>query len=255
MYMVQTGDRTLKSLTRLRSRCRLSRGSLVIAISLGVLGVVVAGAAPSGASVVTWSGQLVIQQQPPPLVSKATLQSDKHFNFFTERSNEILPSQLPVDLAPNGTFPLAATGVSPPTPGTVASGTAVDSYFLFSNPDITASGLQHYTVNITFSAPILGVIFKTGTLDATSSVVGAVGTTYQIGPLGGLEDPGDIVELVSASSILVNTTTSDDIDSVRVITAATPSTSPGGVSNPPSPGAIGYTEVASDGGLFDYGAG
>ncbi len=257
MNKVHTGERTRWVLTRPWSRCRLSKGSLIVAIFAGIVGVFAAGAAPSGASVVTWNGQLSIDQQPPPVVSKATLQSNEFLNFFTERSSYILPSQIPVDIAPSGTFPVRATGVSAPSPSSVAAGTSVDSYFLFSNPVGNPTQLVHYSVTITFSAPILGVIFKTATLDATnsSSVVGAVGTTYQIGPFGGYEDPGDTVELVNANTIYVTTTTSDDIDSARIITAATPSTSPGGGTNPPSPGAIGYTEVASDGGLFDFGTG
>ncbi len=117
MYKVQTGDRTLKSLTRQRSRCRLSRGSLIVAIFAGTIGAFAASAAPSGASVITWSGQLAIQSSPPPLVSKAVA-AEQHANPLLSPNGlfYILPSQLPVDLAPEAPFRFLSYRRRPPDP-------------------------------------------------------------------------------------------------------------------------------------------
>ena len=226
--------------------------SVTTALLLGVLGALAVGSAPSGASVVTWNGELRIVQ-PPPVVSNSTLESNSFTNFFTERSGYTLPSQLPIDITPTGSF-AEYTGDGPTSPSTLAAGTAVDSYFLYSNPVGSPTNLFAYSSTITFSTPILGVIFKAPTLKQTSNIVGAPGTTYSLDNSSGFEDPTDIVELVNAFTIHVQMTTSDDIDAARIITAPSPTTSPG-TGPGGTPGSVGYTQVASDGGIFDYGSG
>jgi hypothetical protein len=221
---------------------------------LGVVGAFAVGAAPAGASVVQWAGQLSIEQ-PPPVVSKATLQSNSVINFFTERSDYTLPSQLPVDITPNGSFPVEYHGNSTTlSPSTIAAGTAVDSYFLYSNPVGSPNKLVVYNATITFSTPILGVIFKSATLMATDATAGAPGTSYQLTSSSGFEDPGDTVQLLAPNTVHIAAVTSDDIDAARIITAPSPTTSPGG-DQVGTPGSVGYTQVASDGGIFDYGMG
>jgi hypothetical protein len=253
MYRRHEIKRGKSSPARARRGRRFSAVCVAAATLLGVVGAVAVDAAPSGASVVTWDGQLNILQQPPPTVSNSALQSNSLINFFQERSDYTLPSQLPVDITPNGTFPIEYKGNSPTlSPSTLAAGTDVDSYFMFSNPVGTPTQLFDYDAEITFSAPILGVIFKSASLIATDSTVGAPGTVFNLNALAGFEDPGDTVELINATTMFVSMTTSADIDSLRVVTAPTPSTSPGGGQTIPTPG---YTMVASDGGIFNYGSG
>ena len=146
-------------------------------------------------------------------------------------------------------------------------GTPVDSYFMYSDPVGQPHKLFPYVGTLTFSTPILGVMVKQSTLDATDTPDGDPATGYKIGPGDGLEDNGDQVELEGTS------TTSRWI-SVRRMTST-----PSGSSRRrraeyrsgsrwcrwwrsgrwcwwwyPAPTIQGYTEVASDGGLFDFGS-
>ncbi len=225
---------------------------------LGLLGAFVVGAAPGGASVVAWSGALMIDSTPPPLVSLGTQESDSVMNLFTERTDDTLAKPLPVDITPNGNFPAKYDGIDSLTPSDVAAGTTIDSYFLKSEPvGPTRPGDYYaYSATITFSAPILGVMVTTGTLNDTNKDVGAIGTTYDLQAGAGLEDDGDSVELVGPSTIYVSLFTSNEMDCLRIITESTPSTggstSGSGGGSPTEPG---YTEVASDGGIFNFGTG
>jgi hypothetical protein len=228
----------------------------LLASAVGVLVV----AAPSGASVVTHSGAILIEP-PVPDVPVATAQSNQFINMFAERTDFTLPTSTPtpVDITPDGSSSKTyRIGFDHLTPSILAPGTPVDSYFMYSDPVGQPHKLFPYVGILTFSTPILGVMVKQSTLDATDGPDGNPGTGYQIGSGDGLEDNGDQVELEGTSTISVNFSTEDDIDSIRIITAATPSTGPGGggggVGGGVGPNSQGYTEVASDGGVFDFGS-
>jgi hypothetical protein len=65
------------------------------------------------------------------------------------------------------------------TGGTIAAGTAVQSFFLTAQvATFPASGYRSYTGSITFDAPILGVEVVTTSLNNTDSLLGAPGTVY-----------------------------------------------------------------------------
>ena len=147
-----------------------------------------------------------------------------------------------VDITPS-TFPTTYDGLGPLTPSTLAAGTPVDSYFM-----VAPVGLYPYVGTVTFSTPILGVIIETSTLRATNSIVGAPGTTYEDFPSQGLKGD-DYVELVGPSTLHLDLRSSEFVDEVRWITAVSPGTSPGGYGQG---GSTGYTEVASDGGIFNF---
>ena len=247
------------------SRLRyLAVATSALALLTSALSVLLVDPSESGASVIDASPGVLFESA-PPLVSAATGESNTLINFFTERTNYVLPTTTPIDITPGSSFPKTFTESGLLAPGTLSAGTAVDSYFMYSNPVGQSQKLYPYTATLTFDAPILGVIVTTSTLSATSASLGAPGTTYQTP--GGLEDDGDgdSVELVAASTIHVEFFTAQDIDSIRIITAGTtsdtgpggPGTSPGGPGT--SPGgtnggvAPGYTEVASDGGIFNFG--
>ena len=230
------------------------------ALLIGAVGVLV-DAAPSSASVVAIGGS-VLPGSPPPIVSETSLQNPAYINLFTERTAYTLPNSVPVDITPDAEpFGYTYRGVDNLTPGSVPAGTPVDSYFMFSNPVGQPHQLYPYHATLTFSTPILGVDVLSSTLDETDTMLGAPGTTYKIGPADGLEDNHngnpDTVEIAGPDEISVAFWTQDDIDSIRVITAGTPSTSSGttggsGVGS--GPDSQGYTEVASDGGLFTFGS-
>jgi hypothetical protein len=223
------------------------------ALVAGAAGVLL-GAQPSGASVVTVGGQVVLVS-PPAVLEKGIDSSVFDIHMFTERTAFTLPQSLPVDITPGGTFPQRWKTGDPTSPSTVAAGTPIDSYLMCSNPPSDAPS-YNYVATVTFSTPILGVMITGSTIETTDPIVGAPGTSYQYNVVnpglntGNSPDPlnPDAVELVNDSAINVNFHTMASINCMRVITVASPSTSPGQTGGSP-----GYTEVASDGGLFDFG--
>jgi hypothetical protein len=222
-------------------RCRRTMAVLAtLAVVAGAVGML--DAEPSGASVIAVGGALVFVSPPPPLISPTSIPSDGSIVAFTERTAYTLPTSLPVDITPS-TFPTTYTGLGPLSPNTLAAGTPVDSYFM-----VAPVSRFLYDATVTFSTPILGLIIETSTLRATNSIVGAPGTTYEDFPSQGLKGD-DYVELVGPSTIHMDLRSSEFVDEVRVITAASPSTSPGGYGQG---GSTGYTEVASDGGIFNF---
>jgi hypothetical protein len=213
-------------------------------------------AEPSGASVIAVGGQVTLVQ-PPAVVAKDVDSSRTLIHMFTERTSYTLPQSLPVDITP-GTYPYQWTTGDPLSSSVLAAGTNVDSYFMISNPNDDSDTFHNYNATVSFSTPILGVIITGSTLQTTDPTVGAAGTDYEYN----VPDPGlntgsadspnpDEFELVNPSTINVSFQTAGSVDCIRIITVASPSTSPstGGGSG----GSPGYTEVASDGGLFDFG--
>ena len=150
----------------------------VLVLLIGALGALLADPGVSGASVIAESGA-VLFESPPPLVSTATGESNTAINFFTERTDSILPTSTPIDITPGSSFPTNYYGDTNLTPSTLAAGTAVDSYFMYANPVGQPSNTYTYTASLTFSAPILGVIVTPNTLTETNASLGAPGTTYE----------------------------------------------------------------------------
>ncbi len=242
---------------------RRATRTLLVAAALVLPAVAVLGVSstPAGASVISESGDAILGP-PPPLVSPATGQSNTFINFFAERTAFTIPSPLPVDITPNGNAVTTYSGIDNLTPSSLPAGTAIDSYFMYSNP-FASNKTYPYTATVTFSTPILGVTVTTATLNATNAAVGHPGTTYNLNAGAGL-DPRDSVELIGSSTIYVSLATSIDIDSLRIITAGSPGGSTGGNPGGPTGGnpggptvggnslTTGYTEIASDGGIFAF---
>ena len=215
------------------------------------VGGVVLGVAspPAHASVANQCGQAV-SSQPLAHVAEGVHESNSTAILFQERANLTLGSPLPVDITPTGAYPSKYTSVGQLNGSNIAAGTAVDSYLVYSDPVGKPNTPVHYASTLTFNTPILGAIVEDATLNATDGPVGAPGTTYSTAPNRGLElgaNPigADQVELLSPNAIHLDLSTSVDVDEVRVITAG----SAGGTSPAPQ-----YTEVASDGGIFNFGS-
>jgi hypothetical protein len=244
------------------ARTRVFTLPLLAALSLlvGAVGVLV-DATPSAASVTAVSPGVLVLPQPPAQVPSQSVESNNFIELFTERTAFTLPTSLPVDVTPGTSFPSGLYSQNIVTPSTLAAGTPIDSYFMCSNPIGKPHSLFPYTGTVSFSTPILGVMLTTATLASTSdnptsaSFVGAPGTTYKISGADGLED-GDTVQLLKPTTISMSFQTFAEIDCIRVITAASPSTSSGttGGVGGGGPNSQGYTEVASDGGVFDFGS-
>jgi hypothetical protein len=215
------------------------------------------GAGPASASVVSVGGQVIVGP-PVPSVTQGAHENDTDMTFFAERTGVTLPASglnpqgsWPVDIsAPPATYGQSYTVNDLPS-GSIPAGTKVDSYMLYSDPVGQPTTPRLYTATITFSAPILGVEVTVPQLNATDTILGAPGTTYSKVANSGLDalpkpPEGDYVELANPDTILVHVATTTDIDMVRIITAAS------GPVAPPPPQQ--YTEVATDGGVFNFGS-
>jgi hypothetical protein len=212
-----------------------------------IAGVALARAAePASASVVSAGGQ-VIAGAPLPMVAHGAHENTQFMYLFTEQAGQTLGVDTPIDIKPS-TYPHVYSNTAGGlAPGDIAAGTKVDSYMLFSDPvgQPGSPGVK-YAATVTFNAPILGVEVTDLSLGATDSTLGHPGTTYSLVNNNGLEASYDKVELVAPNTIYVQVENFSDIDMIRIITAAS------AVVAPPAPQQ--YTEVATDGGVFNFGS-
>jgi len=229
----------------------LLKAAVVASMVVGAMGAgATVAAAPAGASVVRYCGvsNPDLVEPAPAQVIQGFQESNTNVSFFKEQHGVTLGAPLPVDITPPLGYPQITDGSNPVIPGlNVAAGTKVDSYFIYSDPVGQPLQQVHYTATFTFSSPILGIVILANTLDATDGVVGNPGTIYNTSSIRGLElNQHDSVNFVSPTTLTVNLATDIDIDSVRVITAASLSPFDGSLPR--------YTEVASDGGIFTFGS-
>ncbi len=116
----------------------------VLVLLIGALGALLAGPGVSGASVIAQSGP-VLFESPPPVVSTTTGESNTEIHFFTERTDSVLPTTTPIDITPGSSYPVNYYGNTNLTPSTLAAGTAVDSYFMYS--ESCGAAQQHLYVH------------------------------------------------------------------------------------------------------------
>lgn len=155
----------------------------------------------------------------PPAATLNTLQGPDVF-AFSETTNVILGADLAVDINAPGLYSSAASL----TGGTIAAGTAVDSYLLHFDPNVSGPLFipQGAFGTITFDREILGVIVLDATLDASDSVVGNPGTVYPTGVVGRGLDFGvlDLVRVLDdRRTLLIGALEDINFDQVRIITA------------------------------------
>jgi hypothetical protein len=153
----------------------------------------------------------------PPSVKPGQLTSNTNIFTFQEQSRLSLPTSVAVDITSAGTYASNASL----TPGTIAAGTLVQSYFLHTD---TASGSQMFDGSVTFSTPILGVMVLSATLSNSDSTLGAPGTTYPTNDSQrGLELSSDQDHVTLSSDLTTLTVhffTHGNVDEVRILTAA-----------------------------------
>ncbi|MGB3556478.1 MAG: VPLPA-CTERM sorting domain-containing protein [Jannaschia sp.] len=170
------------------------------AIALG------AGAA-SAATITAVSNGAVIAT--PSSVTNAAPTSINVVSAFNEKSGVMLTSALAV----NG--------------GSIAVGTKVDSHMLFFNRVGNGGGKPNdsLTAGFSFSEQILGFITATSALNATDSLLGAVGTTYQTFRARGFEG-NDSVSLIGTNGLTTSLSITQPGDWFRVVTVAAPAPVP-----------------------------
>jgi hypothetical protein len=236
------------------------KGGAAVTVGLTLVGsmLVMGVATPvAGAAVIGVSGY--ISEAPPAHVYEGYSENNTDMKFFQEQSDLTVPAPgVTLDTATPKAFPTLYDSPSQLVPYTVPAGTKVESYFAFSDPvgqPGPGSEPPYYKYNavLDFDEPILGVILTDNGLDTTDKLLGATGTGYYPGLNRGFElGPNtDHITFLSPTSIYLNPRTTSDIDEIRIVTAA-PATTTG----PPNPITTSeqpqYTEVASDGGLFNF---
>jgi hypothetical protein len=146
---------------------------------------------------------------PANTVGNNNFQDDDTLFAFDEFSG-ILPSAVTPDLGPLATIP---------------AGTAVTTHFIFYDPRTINYDIQ---ATIQFDKPILGVIRRTPSMDATDSIFALSGVNYPQVTLRCLET-SDILNITGSDTIFIDWRTGRPGDHIRVITEFSPA------SQPPSP--------------------
>ncbi len=155
----------------------------------------------------------------PSNVTEGQHESDTKVTAFMENQSLILTAPLSVDIKSPGTYSTSASL----TPGTIPTGTLVNSFYFYSDP-VTNTG-KVFTGSITFNSDILGLEVSGTSLNNTDALLGLAGTTYPSSdPNRGLELTGvtnsDIITLSSDRRTLTwSFTTANSLDGVRVLTA------------------------------------
>ena len=224
--------------------------AIVMGLAIGATATGVAAQA-AGAAAVNLCGQAQ-GGSPATDVTEGVAESNSAMHAFQESSNVTLSGPLAVDITQPGNYPTTYNSTASLATSSIPLGTAVDSYLAYSDPVGKPTAFVRYAATLTFATPILGVIVQSTKLTSSDGSVGNPTTHYSTNPFRGLElgtSPGsDSVEFLSPTTLHVDVNTNMDIDSIRVITAGSPSgaTTFTGVSPH-------YTEVAPDGGLFTFG--
>ncbi len=135
---------------------------------------------------------------------------------FAEQSL-VLSSPINVDISGPGAY----NSLASLTPGTIAAGTDVSSFYLHSWNSTDIAGTV-YSGSITFATPILGVEALSSSLPATNSVLGLPTTTYFTSAVGqGFEFGTQIDSFTwSGDTITYLDETFGAPDDLRIITAA-----------------------------------
>lgn len=155
----------------------------------------------------------------PPSVQPGALESDTQIELFSERRATSLPSALAVDVTAPGVYSSTAAL----TPGTVPSGTAVDTYYLHSDPvGVSRIVSQLMSGEVTFPTNVLGLAVADPNLSASDAVVGLPGTAYPATGRGlKLGSPTDTIILsADRRTVTFHLSVSSSTDDVRVVTAA-----------------------------------
>jgi hypothetical protein len=226
-----------------RSR-RLER--LLATTALFLTASVVGGGVPGAGAAVSGQCGTVVQVAAPPSLIPGSFEDTGRFRLVAEVRQRTLGAPLVVDFDRPGLYQADADLPSPRP--TIPAGTAVNSYLLHADPFGQPKPGLRLSASITFDSDVLGVAATDASLSAEDAVVGVAGSTYPTGTGDrGLELAPriDFVRLVDGRTVEISVITSTVTDQIRVITA--------GAADAGGP-LTGYRLVASDGGIFSFGA-
>jgi len=170
----------------------------------------------SHADLVSSTGAVTVISPPPDVRFNIGLESDTAAFFFTERTGFNLPSAVSVDITGPGTYNSNASL----TPGTIAAGTLVNSYFLHTDAvGSSALNTRIYTGSMTFNTDIIGVIVLSPQLTTSTAILGHPGTVYDsVGQGIELGSPEDTVT-ISGRTLSFSFLTNLGADDIRIVTS------------------------------------
>ncbi|MEX2171556.1 MAG: hypothetical protein WD851_19715 [Pirellulales bacterium] len=170
------------------------------------------------------SGAVVTTPAPASLIRNA-FENDTTIALIQERENFVLPNSVTLDA--DGT-PGRYGQLSDLTGGILASGALVDVHLLHFDPVGTPFTPVRVSGSVTFHRPIIGMVFRLDTLNATDAY-GAPGTIYptaanpifrdfEFGAIGaGVSDSAEISP--NRLTLSLNWGATEYIDQLRVFTA------------------------------------
>lgn len=176
-----------------------------------------AAATSASASLVSSTGSASVIAPPADVRVNMGLESDTSSFFFTEMQGLTLTSAVAVNISSSGLYSSNASL----TPGSISSGTTIDSYYLHTDPVGAPSNDIIFDGSLTFDTDILGVIVLDAQFAASNAELGNPGTLYSSSGQG-LELGGpDTVDLsISGRTLTYHLGTSTAADDIRIITAA-----------------------------------
>ncbi len=173
----------------------------------------------ANAGIVAASGPVILGAPVDGSVQLGSSENNLVSRAFDERQSLVLTTGLELNITASGTS--AATSLSP---GLVPAGTTIHSHFLHADP--VDSTPRIFEGTLTFDRPILGLIVTTVRLNATDSLLGLPGITYE-NASGGRGAEGSDRFTISADRLRLEFrfSTSSSTDNIRIITLPTPGAS------------------------------
>jgi hypothetical protein len=152
-------------------RTRIANGPRLIAcLSLFAASLVFAANAESSAPPISGMVELIA---PPPSVALNALESNSVVRFFAEQTNLLLNQSVSVDI----TQPGIVDHLVNLTPGQIAANQLVNSYF-FDADTLPGSGILTFQGSVMFDEPVLGILIRGESLNATDAILGSPSTAY-----------------------------------------------------------------------------
>ena len=178
----------------------------------------------AGAGVIGTAGDVSLIPAPAAATknSDISMASGDSSSFVWFESAGVLGADLTID------FDTPGTRTGNPNNIVLGAGTYVESYMIFF--DVQGSATGSSSGSVTFDADVIGVIGQEGLLRQSHDLLGAVGTEYITGSnsfQGIWDSRGDSVTLGNdLRTIDFNFTVGTAIDSIRILTQASPVPSP-----------------------------
>lgn len=191
-----------------------------VVLAVGVF--LAASAVPANGGVASLDGPAQSVSLPPISLIRDVLESS-NLLIFTETQGVQLPAPLSVDIGAGGRFDVFSNQALRGVASLLPAGTVVDSYLVhFDTPGRPRRQTSFAgEVSLTFAEPILGVVVRGATLQATDGLLGLAQTAYLRSNIRGLENRDDDITLSEDMRTLTFVSlrgSGRDLDQVRIVT-------------------------------------